>query len=534
MNNRNSKTNRDANRQNMATSIVKATIYSNLVLEGLKTISDLSNSELQENDDLCDSSKRKLESIVIVADTCIDTNKQSNAKYQKCSTYIKRGSVNIANRETGLIKNAITKNEDPYLISSIHHYEPQMGTFQRRIASVRNTKCHPSSLLPTLDHDDEVGMRSDTLTDSSYQIPTPPTNLPNPTNENKYHTPLQAVRIISCYESSTKLFLPGFPPDRKGSYMRKLSKAMIIDYMIEHQHVPVKKTALRKLSKTYETTQTLPHTTWTELTAPGRKPHLPGNNLNTIISTIHATTEGGNCLDRSVISQTVEKEIKEVWTANNDERYRHQTIPGSTMRRYIHRIMSHPTLNLQKSVSNKTESHSSAEWSIRSTISYLCVVLSTHYIHAEPSLFHSKKSSLSSSGIADWDLVEEVNNKVLSIHKINKDIKQLIPVLPHLVTSTDETTVFITSQVIKNEEVWYLFAKPCAANTIDSNRCDNYTTALSSDAHCRGLRITLNNTFTAAGRVAPAFVCVYGLSAIEMPGDEVVIVPIEGLVVGSD
>ena len=205
------------------------------------------------------------------------------------------------------------------------------------------------------------------------------------------------------------------------------------------------------------------------------------------------------------------------------------------MNRYIHRIMSHPTLNIQTVVSNKTESRSSAEWSVRSTISYLMVVLSTHFVHAEPSSFHPKRSTLDPSVAAVWNLVEKEINKSLSINDIDAAIKQLIPVLPHLVTSTDETTVFITSQLINNKEVWYLFAKAAEDSTVlDSNRRDNYSTSMSGDAHCRGLRITLNNTFTAGGRVAPAFICVYGLTAEEMPGDEIVLQPINGLVIGSD
>ena len=114
-------------------------------------------------------------------------------------------------------------------------------------------------------------------------------------------------------------------------------------------------------------------------------------------------------------------------------------------------------------------------------------------------------------------------------------MEKLIPVLPQLVTSTDKTTMFITSSIFKNKEVWCLYVKAIAERDIlDSNKRDNYSTALSGDAHCRGLRIMLNNTFTAGGRVAPPFICVYRLSPDEMPSDEIVLVPIKGLVIGAD
>ena len=69
---------------------------------------------------------------------------------------------------------------------------------------------------------------------------------------------------------------------------------------------------------------------------------------------------------------------------------------------------------------------------------------------------------------------------------------------------------------------------------MDLSRRDNYCTNLSGDSHCRGLRITMNNTFTAGGRCAPAFVCVYGLTPIEMPSDKIIMVPIKGLVASSN
>ena len=122
------------------------------------------------------------------------------------------------------------------------------------------------------------------------------------------------------------------------------------------------------------------------------------------------------------------------------------------------------------------------------------------------------------------------------MHTINKCLEKLILVLPHLVTSTDETTLFITNMIIKNKEVWYLYTKQSIADNCvpDSSKRDNYTTAMSGDAHCHGLCITLNNMFTVGGRVTPLFICLYGLSPDEMTGDEIDTIPIKGLVIGAD
>ena len=50
-----------------------------------------------------------------------------------------------------------------------------------------------------------------------------------------------------------------------------------------------------------------------------------------------------------------------------------------------------------------------------------------------------------------------------------------------------------------------------------------------------GVRISINNTFTAGGRSAPIFVCVYyGLSMSEMPRDKIIVYEIPGLVPASN
>ena len=534
------KINRDANRQNMASSIVQANIYSNIVQEGLKCISDITTHELNTNTTISQDSKRKFESILSVTNSCIETSSKSSEKYQKCSTYIKRGSVDIANREVNMVKKAISNNENPSIMMSIHHYEPTMSRLQSNIYGNRpNSKCHPSQPISTSSPDDEVdeasvGIQS-VVRDTSSQIPTNTSTIPHPDKTNAYHSPLRAVQLVNQYANKQKQFLPDFPSDNKGSHWRKLSKNMIMKYMIKHLHVPIKITAFRKLIHTHSHLGYLSELTWTELTAPGRKPHLPNLDVQAIINQIHSSTQGGNTVSRRDIQDAIQSEIKKRWSENSDERYRFSHVPTSTMNRYVHKIMSNPKFNIQTAVSNKTESRSAAEWSVRSTISYALVVLASHFVRAEPSPYHPKMNSLDPEISAVWELVEETNNKSLSIDPIDITIKKLIPVLPQLVTSTDETTLFITSHIINNKEVWFLFAKACENSTVlDSSKRDNYSTTMSGDAHCRGLRITLNNTFTAGGRVAPAFVCVYGLTPDEMPGDEIILVPIEGLVIGSD
>ena len=82
-----------------------------------------------------------------------------------------------------------------------------------------------------------------------------------------------------------------------------------------------------------------------------------------------------------------------------------------------------------------------------------------------------------------------MNKKSLGIDETIGDTDQLIHILPHLVFSTDECGLFITTQIINNKEVWHFSTRPKIGKipSVDSNKCDIFSTTLSGDAHMRGL-----------------------------------------------
>ena len=90
--------------------------------------------------------------------------------------------------------------------------------------------------------------------------------------------------------------------------------------------------------------------------------------------------------------------------------------------------------------------------------------------------------------------------------------------------------------MISNKDDWYITSRPSVTNLPyhDSSKRDIFCTELSGDKHHRGVRMTLNNTFSAGGRCAPVFACIYGLSTEEMPGNDIVVMPIKGLVAASE
>ena len=193
-------------------------------------------------------------------------------------------------------------------------------------------------------------------------------------------------------------------------------------------------------------------------------------------------------------------------------------------------IVGVPEFNMMNTVSNKTESRYSAEWSTRSTISYLMVVLRTHFINSKPTKYHKPFTDL----IKDptYKLIYELNKDVLGVDEYTESTYHLTHALPDLVTTIDEVILFVSNDVIEGKDSFHFSVRPTSSNQPykDSGNRDPYSTVLTGDKHHQGLQISLNNTFTAGGLSAPVFACVHGLTPKEMPGDEVIVLPTKGLV----
>ena len=199
--------------------------------------------------------------------------------------------------------------------------------------------------------------------------------------------------------------------------------------------------------------------------------------------------------------------------------------------------MCQKVFNIYNSILRKTESRATAEWSYRSTICFAMANAVSHFLpNVKPSEYHRKKKEVEEDGRELWDFVEREHYKI-----INKTSEEgtvpCIPILPNLITSTGETTIHATPSKIFDQKRIYLVACPTAVKNenVDSGKCNNYSTEESGDSHTRGVRIVLNTTFTGGGLSAPIFAVVYGLTPDELPnGDEILTIPIPGLIVGAE
>ena len=312
-----------------------------------------------------------------------------------------------------------------------------------------------------------------------------------------------------------------------------ITKFKIIIHLVHYKLVPIKKTSLYKLTSLVSEGKVPVDATWTELTRDGSKPYLSHREFMNLIQTLKTKTTGGVAYSISEIRREIVNEIRKVYRKKHLLHQLPATIPESTLNAYVSKIKSQNIFNVFRTISNKTESRSVAEWSMRSTLCYTMVVAATHFFpNVDRTIFHPRKKDLNPHAIEMWNAVEESYNKMLGFDEVKIN---MMPVLPNLLTTTDEVTIFATTTMVNNEESLYIVAKPTEVkNEVSSSSSRNhYKHKASGDAHCRGVRIVINSTFTAGGLSAPIFVSVFGLSQEEMPSSDIVTIPVPGLTVGS-
>ena len=585
--------NRDTNRQNKASTLVNACLYSNVTKQGINYCLSIVQEENKKNTTTLDTAF--FQNMISILEQIEISNTKAMKQFCRCSTHIKCGAISIAHNESMTIQRALRNNESLMLKNTLRHYDKDVIEMHRVISYTKKNTPDPyhtsvveEQSIDLCSMEDDISVASsiqsipednnfmshttdsfnsslsmeasncfkhssspsstrdssETTTTNKKVHKTPSTIshysnapfffLPLPTFPETMYTPMQAIQIIKNNSDGSKRRILNLPKVKGKIVVRRLSKYGLIMMMIEKKLVPLSKTQLYVLFNKVENNIDAVPLWWTSNSKYGAKPHLLPKTLTDLTKSFHDRTDGGAAISKKELKTTLCKHIIKDREATTKETYKHDTVPETTLRRYVNDIVSQFDFNIFNNVSNKSESRAVSEYSVRSTISYCLAVLTTHFVRGKPTPFHKPIKDLEKISI--YQLVEELNKKSLGINDTTYDIEQLIHVLPHLVLSTDECSLFITTQVINKKEVWHFSTRPKIGKTpsVDSNKRDIFSTKLSGDAHMRGLRISLNNTFTAGGRSAPVFACVYGLTMTEMPKDEIVIIEIEGLVAASN
>ena len=254
----------------------------------------------------------------------------------------------------------------------------------------------------------------------------------------------------------------------------------------------------------------------------GRKPNFP---RTLIISTVLKECDvNGSTLDDQSLGRAIRNKSHEL-TGKTPSR--------STVSRMVRELMAHPDVIKLHNPLYKKPTRFVAEHSRRSSISYLLTVLSTHFFEGKPidNLHVDENNITDENGRISYDLAK----KLLKTNEV-------CHVLPKLLTSTDETTVYITSKRVDDKQHWFMTLCPKDSTDeidtkVDSSKRSFFTTEAIDDMAFRGFRISFTKTINADGGVAPGFVIVSGLSKDCMPtpdGEDVQIIPLSTLGDGNN
>ena len=152
--------------------------------------------------------------------------------------------------------------------------------------------------------------------------------------------------------------------------------------------IPVQSSTIYLMINTYNKDSTLLPNWWHNQTMPGPKHHLSSTTFDTLKSKFNESTDGGSSMSKDELKKTLSEKLIEDREKTTGDKYKHDTVPESTLQRYVNEVISLYDFNMFNTVANKTESRSVAEFSIRSTISFLLVVLTTHFVRGKPTVFH--------------------------------------------------------------------------------------------------------------------------------------------------
>ena len=162
------------------------------------------------------------------------------------------------------------------------------------------------------------------------------------------------------------------------------------------------------------------------------------------------------------------------------------------------------------------------------------VVATNHFIPGgKTTQFHYPRKDLSMEASELWTLAEECYNKMIG-NDTATPIK-MVPVLPNLATTTDDITIFATSSIVNNKDRYYVVTRQQELKNelVNSGSRNHYKDTPSGDAHCKGVRIVISNTFSGGGLSAPLFISVFGLTEEELPKDDGIIIEVPRLCNGS-
>ena len=127
--------NRDTNRQDKASTLVNACLYSNVTKQGI--ISCISILKDQKNENITTLPSAFFQNMISILEQIEISNIKATKQFFRCSTHIKCGAISIAHKESMTIQKALKNNESQMLKNTLRHYDKDVIEMHRVISFAR-------------------------------------------------------------------------------------------------------------------------------------------------------------------------------------------------------------------------------------------------------------------------------------------------------------------------------------------------------------------------------------------------------------
>jgi hypothetical protein len=178
----------------------------------------------------------------------------------------------------------------------------------------------------------------------------------------------------------------------------------------------------------------------------GRQPILSLQQVEDLIF-INKSESAGKCSSVNDIERTLNEERKKQLCEKGLSNVGHTNVCRRTVRNYRSIVGLSKEAKIVKKVQQKTEQRFTAESSLLSTLSYLMTVACTHlFVGDRDEYIHTHSIMDGTEGARRlYNLVSQCNG--------NAPLKHA---LPALITSTDDTTMFVFKGTAPNVESWHV------------------------------------------------------------------------------
>jgi hypothetical protein len=269
--------------------------------------------------------------------------------------------------------------------------------------------------------------------------------------------------------------------------------------MIKSKYAPCGKSSLYRMLQSHNQGIPILNTAWS---TGGRPRVLKDTAISSIVQRL--SNDVGRTYGRKEVNELIIDHRNQLFNdAGHIPLHADYKLKATTLQNYTAELAMTSELYLTQSSIAKTNTWFAAEHSFRGAISNVMLIANTHFIEMDEEDVDVRRE------------LKEVPVETRMFYNLITDSRNgvpVVPVKPELITSTDDSTVFIFCGSNNQPDEFRLVTKKSCWNkgtnsVYNVDECD----------HMNGMRVKLTWTLSGGGTCAPLFVTVTGLNDRELP-----------------